>query len=155
MGYEHKLWTVERVSWVIMLLLVLGALAGLFGTGAISTQLLHDSNGKLTVDYDRFARYQTQSVLKFYVSPQAAQNGKIQIALYRDYLDDINIQQVNRQPDSVELDQDKVTYSYQVKQLNQPAMIIFYFNPDRIGPINGKVGLENEPLLSFSQFIYP
>ena len=75
--------------------------------------------------------------------------------VYRDYLDDINIQQVNPQPDSVELDQDKVTYSYQVKQLNQPATIIFYFNPDRIGPINGKVGLENEPLLSFSQFIYP
>lgn len=33
---QHRLWTAERVGWLMVGVLVLAALAGLFGTGPLS-----------------------------------------------------------------------------------------------------------------------
>src|SRR5688500_11374240 len=54
LDHVRSLWRVQRVGWVIMLLLVIGGLLGLFGKGPLAEHQVQ-TNG-LTLDYDRFAR---------------------------------------------------------------------------------------------------
>ena len=54
MGFQRTSWVVERAGWTALTLLLLAALAGLFGHGWLSKDSIGD--GIMRVDYDRFQR---------------------------------------------------------------------------------------------------
>src|SRR6185312_17388207 len=54
MGFQRTSWVVERAGWIALTLLLLAALAGLFGHGWLSKDSIGD--GIMRVDYDRFQR---------------------------------------------------------------------------------------------------
>lgn len=54
MGFQRTSWVAERVGWIVLTLLLLAALAGLFGHGWLSKSSI--GNGALRADYDRFQR---------------------------------------------------------------------------------------------------
>lgn len=56
MARQRKAWRGEQIGWYVLMLLVLLSLLGLFSKGPLSTAQATSTDGKLTVEYERFSR---------------------------------------------------------------------------------------------------
>ncbi|GAA5514425.1 hypothetical protein Dcar01_03180 [Deinococcus carri] len=149
----------EKIGWAVMLLVVLAALLGLFGSGPLSTGEARTPDGRLEAEYNRFARYMAPAELRLTFRPEAVREGQVQVWLSRDYLQHMVIQKVIPEPDSVQLDGPRLIYTFNVRQGTQSGDLVFELETEAIGRLNGSLGLM-EPTgaaqgAGFSTFIYP
>jgi hypothetical protein len=153
MNFQRRSWAVQRLGWAIFLLIVLGALAGVFGPGPVSNTTIGDE--RLRVNYERFGRLQDSMTLMIVVGPGVAQNGTIRVWVDRQYLHKIEIRHVAPDIQRVESDGDRLIYVFQVARPDQPTSITFHVDPQKIGLHTGQIGIDGGPSLEFRQFIYP
>ncbi len=59
------------------------------------------------------------------------------------------------QPDSVEAGSDRLTYVFQAGRPDEPISATFFIEPQRIGPNDARIGLDDGQPVSFSQLVYP
>lgn len=147
---QEFFWKTKRVGWIILLLLILAALAGLFQTGLFSQA--RQSADSFQLEYHRFERISATSDLR--VDLPASQSSTAQVWLSREYLENHRIEQITPQPESVEASGDRYIFNFKTKP-NQPSGIMFHLIPENIGYRSGEVGVENGQSLKFSQFVYP
>jgi hypothetical protein len=112
--FQEREWKVERIGWVLLALIVLLALAGLFGTGPLSSASVDDADGALTVGYERFIRHDGRSTLTIDVTGDQASNGEIEIWLSQEYLDAFELQNVSPQPADVIGAGDRTIYVFTI-----------------------------------------
>src|SRR5699024_5161687 len=98
---QRRNWALERFGWGAIALTLLAAILGLFGSGPLSWATAGQQGDPLWITYQRFGRWQSPMSLHVHLSPQAIRNGQVQLWLSRAYLDDINVQQVIPQPQTV------------------------------------------------------
>jgi hypothetical protein len=156
MEFERRSWRWQRVGWAVMTLVMLAALLGLFGTGWLDSAVAGQPGSQMWLEYDRFGRAQAEtSRLQIHLGPGAGANGKVRIWINREYLDGMQVTNLTPEPESVEAGPDRFTYVFNAPAASQPAVVIFRLEPDKIGRLNGQVGLEGGASLGFKQFIYP
>jgi hypothetical protein len=137
-----------------MALIILAALAGLFGSGGLSQARAGDPSSQLWLEYHRFER--TQSATTVHVHIPSAENAEIRrIWLSRNYLQGVKVEQVTPPPETVEAAADRLIYSFRVAPSDQPTTIVFHLNPEFPGILAGTIGVEDGPELSFNQLVYP
>src|SRR6185503_10274526 len=61
---QRKTWTVQRIGWGGMALIVVAALAGVFGSGPLTRTEVTDNPQTFRLLYDRFGRYEGELVLQ-------------------------------------------------------------------------------------------
>ncbi|NLH00136.1 MAG: hypothetical protein GX491_22490 [Chloroflexi bacterium] len=159
MQFQEKEWKFERAGWVIGLILLLLALAGLFGSGPLSSAAAQD--GGLLVRYDRFTRFQGQSKLEFELEPDLISEGQVSIWVDRQFLEINKVEQISPQPEHVQLLSDRIRYGFQIAEADlpeadQPVVVQFRITPERIGLVQSSAGEESqERTISFRQFVFP
>jgi len=153
--FQKKEWRAEMLGWILMALLLLGALAGLFGGGPISQATAGGEAEALTIDYHRFTRYQSPTQLLITASPNAVSEGTVRLEIEQDYINSFNVQNVLPEPDSVEVMSDTYIYTFTVNEPNQGMEIIFDLESDKIGTIAGNLGVEGGQNIRISHFVYP
>ncbi|MGH7964579.1 MAG: hypothetical protein ACRERD_22680 [Candidatus Binatia bacterium] len=155
LDFQHRSWIVQRIGWAVMALVVLAALLGLLGPGPLSSTVVGIRGAPLWGEYDRFAHYQAPTQLRIHLQLGTQREGEARVWLDRNYLDSVQVKNVIPQPDSVEAGPDRLIYTFRVSEPSQPAIVTFYLEPEQIGPLSGRVGLDRGQSLSFRQFIYP
>src|SRR5687768_10655702 len=60
---QRKVWMIERVSWTLGAIVILGALLGFAGHGTYSNREAAAPESGLVVSYQRFERYHAQTLL--------------------------------------------------------------------------------------------
>ena len=153
--FQRREWVAERVAWAVMALLIAAALLGFFGTGPLSRTTAGDEAGPLWLDYERFARLLAPAPLRVHVGQGAARDGIVRVWIDRRYLDSVELQQVTPQPDSTELEAERLIFSFRQADGEGAAVITFNMRPSRFGSLPGRVGLVEGPALQFQQFVYP
>ena len=154
--FQRREWTVERIGWAAMAVIILMALLGLFGTGPLNNTSIESQDGLLRVDYDRFARRKAPTLpLKVYIESSAAQDGEAHLWLDRNYLEGFDIHRITPQPDSVIADQDRLTYVFELGEQGQLIQVTFLLQPEQLGVISGQIGLEGAQGVEVSHFAYP
>ena len=156
-GFERRLWAIQRIGWVVMALVVVAAILGLLGPGLLSTGAkASNENADLSVEeYERFVRYMSPTDLRMQLHPGASTEGEARISLDRKYMEGFQVQQVTPHPQRVEAGPDAYTYVFAVGQLNQPTAVTFNLQPQKVGLLQGQARLEGEEPVSFTQFVYP
>lgn len=71
MRMQQSVWTFERVGWYALVIIVLLALAGVFGNGPLSNAEAVSADGKLRVQYQRLSRTGTVDTLRIMVQGSA------------------------------------------------------------------------------------
>jgi hypothetical protein len=153
--YQRRTWIVQRVGWVLMCLIVLAALLGLTGRGPLSTATAGLPDGPLRVEYQRFDRHRAPSEFQILLPASEAPNGQVRVWIDRGYLSGVEIQTIVPEPESVEIGEDRVTYSFNVNRAGPPVRLGFRVTYDGFGPKRGGIGLEDGEPVTFGQFIYP
>ncbi len=154
-GFQKREWTAMRIGWVFMGLLVLAALAGLFGPGPLSKATAGTEGGPLWVEYDRFERYGTPGALHVHIGPSSVTNGEARVHLDRKYLEGMQIETMSPEPERTEVSPDGATYVFRVSDASRPAEVLFHIRPGQSGRIPGTVRLAEGPSVQFNQMVYP
>jgi hypothetical protein len=139
-------WKVQRISWVVILALMLAAGLGVFGEGIISKKVVDLGNAQ--VKYDRFFRYEAEMMLQFAVTNSA---DSTLISFDQQYLKNFRIEQIVPEPRENFTRAGKVYYVFNG---SPPMNIAYYLVPEQTGSTKGEVGVNNTNF-QLSQFIYP
>ena len=153
LDHARRLWRVQRVGWVVMLLIVLAATLGVFGHGPLAGAQAHTSS--LTVDYDRFARHGAMTSLEAEVAPTALRGDTAKLWLSREYLEGVALESVIPEPDRVDTRGDVVLFTFMTTDRSRPVRITFNVRPDAYGSEPARAGIDGGDSVSFRQFIYP
>src|ERR687889_647174 len=92
-----------------------------------------------------------------WVFAAAVQGGQIRLWINREYLKGIQLQEVDPQPDTVEASPERLIYVFDAEEgpEDRPTEITFELEPDEMGTLAGRVGLDGEASRTFEQFVYP
>ncbi len=153
LDHARSLWRVQRVGWVVMLLIVIGASLGLFGHGPLADGQARAEG--LTLDYDRFARHGATSSLRAEIEPRALRGDTLTLWMTREYLEGIEIESVIPEPARVVTRGDLVLFTFMTAERSQPARITFNLRPDEYWSEHARAGIAGGEGVSFRQFIYP
>jgi hypothetical protein len=155
LDFERRSWTIERIGWTVMGLVVLAALTGLFGAGPLSATTAGEKGGPLWLEYPRFGRLKAPLMLRVHLGPNTLQQGPVRLWLGRDYLESVQIEAVTPPPEEVEAGPERLTYVFPVSEPSRSTAVTFFLKADQIGRQGGCIGLVEGPTLCFRQFIYP
>lgn len=85
----------------------------------------------------------------------AARAGQARLWLNRDYVEHIELQHIDPEPEKVEVLPDRLLYIFNVPNPARPTAVTYYFEANAYGHLPLRVGLEAGPQLAVSQFYYP
>ncbi len=148
-------WMVQRIGWLAMALLVVAALLGLTGGGgALNVVSMGAEGGPLCLLYHSPAR--KHAITEVEVTLRTNDDGTARMWFSRDYIDTMELSQINPQPEQVEAAADRLIFTFNAADASQPIRVTFSFKPLHMGTLSGRVGLDSaETAFEFQQFILP
>ncbi|MHB1424548.1 MAG: hypothetical protein ACYC3I_15365 [Gemmataceae bacterium] len=155
LAFERRWWRIQRIWWVILILLLTGGIAGVFGHGPLSKTTVHPPGSQLQVRYDRLARRGTPAFLELRLDTAALASGKVRIRLNRALFDQMQSQQIVPAPQLAEPLADGARFVFQTDPRCDSAVIYFTENPTKPGIIDAEVAVEGAEPVRFRQFVYP
>ena len=151
--FERRQWTIQRIGWLVMALILLVGFIGLLGGGPLSQA--QASSGPLSAQYDRLARERAPSELQLQVAAGTASNGEIAVSLNDGFLDKVDVERVLPEPVEMEAASGRVIYRFAVEDPEQFTTIVFHLQPQEPGIAQGRLGLVGVEEIEFSQLIFP
>jgi hypothetical protein len=154
LDFQRKSWTVQRVSWVIMVVIAVAGLLGLFGGGPLSDATAGNAQ-TLRVDYQRLVRQSATE--KFGITPGSTAMGSgstVSVWLDREWMSKHELRGMVPEPESTSVAADRVTYHFRIDSL-LPSKIELDMETRAIGLIRGRAGIVGGNTVSFNQFSYP
>ena len=155
LDFEHRAWSVQRISWIIFSLIMGAAFLGLLGEGPLSAATAGGDGAPLQVQYGRFVRHRGTTQMEIKLQPGAVQSDEARVWVDREYLNGVELHNVLPEPESVEAGPDRYMYVFKLSEPGGGANINFDLMPVRTGIRNVQVGLEGGPELSFTQVVWP
>ena len=98
LAFQFRHWRRERIGWIGIALTLLAGLFGLFGHHPLARVTGRTADGQLTIDYDRYARYESNAQLAVTIKPDREGDGKTYLWFEAAYLDSIHIIAVSPLP---------------------------------------------------------
>lgn len=155
MRHQRLEWKIERVCWAVMALVAAAALAGLLGHGPLSSAVAGERGSTLWAEYNRFERYQGPTTIRVHLGAGASRDGQVRIWINRDLIENVELNHIDPEPESVEAGGDRFVYVFRVLDTTRPTSVTYHFEPNKYGTMPVRVGLDGGPELSFRQFFYP
>jgi len=80
----------------------------------------------------------------------------VRVWVDREYLEGLQVRGVTPEPEGVRAGSDGLTYVFENGAGGRPATVTFDdVQPQGVGPLEGRVGLEGEEPVGFRQFVCP
>ena len=156
LAFQELFWRIERVAGWGMLLLVVAACLGVFGSGPLSEGTAVAAG--LEVRYPRFSSLQTSETLDVRIDGGAVRDNQARLWVDRRYLERVRLETVVPTPVRVEGTPDRVVYTFAATEPGHPLRVRLTLQPERIGVLNGALGVEPPGAgarLAFRQIVYP
>lgn len=144
----HKTgWILQRIGWFMVLVILITALLGLFGTGWLSHESV-TGNG-YTLSYEKYGRYETPATLVLNIA--STTDKEIVVSIPSAYIEQQEISNIVPEPKAQKTAKGLTTFHFDA---GDQSKIVFYVEPDAIGSISGSFTV-NGTALRVSHFIYP
>jgi hypothetical protein len=152
MQFQEKEWVVERWGWIIGFVLILAALAGLFGEGPLARASA--AAGPLEVRYERFVRFDAPTELL--LQAQSGSEANVTVWFDRDYLQNVQVERIVPEPDLAYIDQNRIYYQFQTANPEETVQITFHLMASHFGLMRAQIGQDTVELpLEIQQVVYP
>lgn len=149
-AFQRRMWVIERIGWTAFALIIVAALTGFCGPGPLSSAT--KASGEVQVSFDRFVRLQSPAVIEL-VLPVQGETVRLQVS--RAFLDEMSIEQVTPDPESVDADSEFHTYVFTPAEGATSIRATFAGRPEKVGRIKARFEIEGGDAVSFTQFVYP
>ena len=155
MRLQERTWTVQRLGWWAMGLVLLAALAGLFATGPLSWAEFQDSGGQVRVEVGRFQRQMAPKPLNVHIAPGATAGNTVTLIMNRALASAVGSEQIVPFPQHAKVTPEGVEYTFPTAGPGQAASVRFIFNTDELGRVRAEVGLPGREPARFTLVVYP
>lgn len=145
---------VHRIGTAVFVLLLIAALIGLVGDGPLSGAQSGSDDSSLRVEYRRFVHYQGPATLNLRVSAGTATNGIIHLQLSRIFVEKVEIERIEPEPESATVGTQFITYAIRT-ETNQAAAIKVRFQANHFGRLHYRAGLSGRSTVQLQHFAYP
>lgn len=152
MRMQRRVWRFERVGWYVLVVIVLLALAGLFGNGPLSDAEALSQDGRLKVEYQRLSRSGTTDSL--FITVQGVPGKPVRVELAGPLLREASIETMQPEP--------QVSMSHGPALLLQlgttndgVATLYLTLRSEHVGTLQGIVRAGSQTEVHFSTFLYP
>lgn len=151
---QQVTWIVERVGWALMGLVVIAALAGLFG-GPTTREDVRDESGRLLVSYQHFQRHLDPTDVRLTVDTRG--QSLFEITIDQDLAKLLDIRTIMPTPLEIQAHDGGLLMKFAASpESEQPAQIAITGVPTRSGKVSGRIGLLGESATAqLDIFIYP
>lgn len=143
----------QSIGFAVLLCIILAALLGLFSNGYFSSAQKSTTSQTLSVNYERFGRLQTEFKLHFTVRPQ--NTGKYVVSLGGKFNEDFQPGSISPQPDSMYSRGNTLYLVYNDVNNKRDFNVWMYVTPTVPGKSVSSVSVNDQPDITFWQFIYP
>jgi len=151
--FQRRWEKLETIIWFFLIIFLLLSLAGLFGRGPLAKVTAQAPDGSIRVDYERFERFSTPSVLTVRINPASIRNGQVQLWVSNSLVKPLGNQRVIPQPEKSELSQGGILYSFPASETS--ASIEFQMQPSAIGKSELKMRVPGNSELSLNVYVMP
>ena len=155
LGVQRRTWRIQRIGWVVFAVLVVAALAGLFGSGPLSKTEAGSQTSGLRVEYERFARLHAPTDLVIRANRRLARNDELAIVLSGDALDGLELQSTMPPPDGTAVVPDAVVLHFRTDRQPGELKIVLHAKPRQVGLLNAQIAVRDGPAHAIRQWIYP
>lgn len=153
--YLERVWKASKILIVVMVLALLAAMLGAFGSGPLNSAVAGSQGSSIWVEYQHFPHLQGPGQITVHLGSAAIRNGKARFWVNRDYLRSMELQQVVPAPSSVRVESDRLVYVYDVSGNSSRPSITFFFQAQQSGRVTGRAGIQQGPSVRFDQWVYP
>lgn len=154
--FQEREWTVQRIGWIAMGLVVLAAFIGLLGnSGPLATEKMRASDGTLEVKVNRIEQHHGPGELTVKVGPEHVQGGEVRIWLDGEYASRFGLDTVVPEPESVVAEPDRMVFVFAAGDESGPLTITFNHEHNGYWIEKGRLGVVDGPSVSFTQFVFP
>ncbi|MGQ4582062.1 hypothetical protein [Lysobacter sp. F60174L2] len=151
--FQHMLQVLRRIGTLVLSIILLAALAGLFGGNGPFARIQSDA-GALEADHPRFARYQMPTRLAFVVDRAAVRGDTFELSIEGDYAREFSFEQIHPQPEEVVIADDRIRYTFNAGP-GERQLVVIQGQPETMGWLAGAVSVPGQPPLRIDSFIYP
>jgi hypothetical protein len=151
--FQRRWESVEKTIWIFLIIFLLLSLLGFFGRGPMAKVTAKAADGSMEVDYERFERFSTPSVLTVRLSPSAIHNGKVEFWVGENLVKPLGNQRVIPQPDKSQVGNGGVLYTFPASE--GQASIEFQTQPSKIGKTELKMRVPGHSELDLNIYVFP
>lgn len=149
---QQRVWRFERVGWYVLSLVMLLALAGLFGRGPLSQGQASSADGRVQVQYARLSRSGVTEHLK--ITVRGPHNGQVQVLLDGELFREASLETLQPQPLRSRSEGQGLALQLETGT-DGTATLYLTLRADTPGSLEGRVSLGPDSVVHFSSFIYP
>jgi hypothetical protein len=149
---QRRLWRLERVGWMLWGLLLVLCLLGLFANGWLSDSQQRTDDGRLTLNYQRFAR--SSASTDWTLQVQADARGRIRLEWGGGGRDAFDLQGITPRPQRSRA----TARGLQLEFAAEPAARVrldLRLQATSAGAVHSWIALDGGQRLHLNQFIYP
>jgi|SRR5690554_3162633 len=148
--HQKFAWKVRKTGYIIILILVLLAFAGLFGSGFLSNG--ETSNKNLSISYERFTRAGGKAEL--ILNLKTFNKPDISLKINNEYLKTLEINRIVPAPSEEKTGKPISEFIFKSNPVNDNAVIKIYYTAGKPGIYDSEI-IYNEDTLKYKQVIYP
>ena len=152
MNEQRRAWRFERIGIGALVVLIGLTLGGLFSKGPLSHVQLQTSDGRLSVEYERFSRNGAQDDV--IVTSSGAPGEMRYLVLGHEWLEGMSIESLNPQPANLTSDERDLVIPMRA-DARGTATLYLSLRSNGVGLYKGHIRLKDGPRLDLSKFIYP
>lgn len=153
--FQRRDWRAQRIGWGLMLLVVLGAIAGVFGHGPVAKDRARTPDGRLELQYDRIVRHASEIPIRLRILPAAARDSLLDVWISTEFVRGLIIERIEPEPLEEHAGADHVVFRFRVADPSRPSDIMFHVEPDHLWRRRGVIGLVRGDSVRFTQYVLP
>jgi hypothetical protein len=150
MRFQRRSWIVERLGWMLLVVLLLVGLSGALGIGPLSWQTA--SSGSLTVEYERFQRITRLARFTFSTSGQTGP--ELRLHLSGAFQKNFEVSNIQPQPTRSASGPDGIDLTFASSGANA-GRIVIWAHSRHSGVSDITARLDDEAPLSLWVLVYP
>jgi hypothetical protein len=145
LSLHKKGWVIQRVGWGLMFTFLILAAMGLFGEGPLSKRNV--KSGGITLEYERFGRYEHGTMLRF----ESKNENIAKICIAEDYIKTFEINTIVPQPVKQVGSGGDLEFHFEGAE---NTAVTFYMMPTERRTVTGVIKANNDSF-KIKQTIYP
>jgi len=150
--FQRMWWSIQRIGWAIMGLILIASLGGTFGDGPLSKVRLSSSSGQVEFSFNRVVRRSSPEQIAIQV--RRVQDSPIILRIPREFLEHAKLEEMSPPPFLTEADGDGRSYHFRQSADGDGIWLLLDLEYQRAGTSSGLFGVGKEEIL-VSQFVLP
>jgi len=152
-AFQYRHWRRERLGWMVMALILVAGLSGVFGHHPLAKATSRTADGQLSIDYDRYARFDSSAEIVVTVKPEGQRDGPTRLWFDAAYLDSLRVIAVSPLPLPGEAREGERAFVFQTHGHPFTAVLAVQFQT--VGIVHGHARVNEQEALLLTHLVWP